>query len=162
MRKHNFKVIYKIQGPSKMKTRDYLPVVILVILLSSVLLAQKVSSFKIVVNKNNPASTMTRDEVSKIFMKKNLRWKNGEKVIPLDLVSTNPLRELFSQRIHQKAVSAIRVYWQKKIYSGTGLPPAERTNDAEVLAFIREHNAAIGYVSDQADLDSVKEVRITE
>jgi hypothetical protein len=83
-------------------------------------------------------------------------------MIPIDLVSANPLRELFSQRIHQKPVSVIKNYWQKKIFAGTGLPPAERTNDTEVLAFIKSHRGAIGYVSDRADLVSVKEVRITE
>ncbi len=162
MRSNNFNSFHVIQGMNKIKAKYYLPVLIIVILLSGVLLAQQVSSFKVVVNKNNTVSKMTRDEVSNIFLKKTPQWKNGEKMIPVDLASSNPLREIFSQQIHQKSVSVIKVYWQKKIYSGTGLPPAERKNDAEVLAFIRNHSGAIGYVSDRADLDSVKEVHVTD
>jgi ABC-type phosphate transport system substrate-binding protein len=162
MSSKKFKNIHGCWGIYRKKSRYYLPVLFLLILFSGVLLAQQVMSFKIVVNKNNPVTKMTRDEVSKIFLKKNPKWPDGEKMMPVDLVSINPLREIFSQRVHQKSVSAIKIYWQKKIYSGTGLPPAERKNDAEVLVYIKNHNGAIGYVSAQADLDSVKEVQITE
>jgi len=162
MRCKKVKNIHGLRGINIKKYKYYLPVIFLVILVSSVLLAQQGLSFKIVVNKNNPVTKMTRDEVSNIFLKKNPKWQNSEKMMPVDLVSTNPLREIFSQRVHQKSVSAIKIYWQKKIYSGTGLPPAERKNDAEVLAFIRNHSNAIGYVSAEADLDSVKEVSLTE
>ena len=156
------KNIHRWSGIYGNKSKYYLAVLFLVILFSSVLLAQQVISFKIVVNKNNPVTKMTRAEVSNIFLKKKPKWPDGEKMMPVDLVSTNPLREIFSQRVHQKSVSAIKIYWQKKIYAGTGLPPAERKNDTEVLVYIRNHSGAIGYVSAKADLDSVKEVQITE
>jgi ABC-type phosphate transport system substrate-binding protein len=162
MRSKKVKNIHSHQQIYRNKLKYYLPVAFLVILICSVLLARQDLSFKIVVNKINPVTKMTRDELSNIFLKKNPRWQNGEKMMPVDLVSTNPLREIFSQRVHQKSVSAVKIYWQKKIYSGTGLPPAERKNDAEVLAYIRNHSGAIGYVSVKADLDSVKEVQLTD
>jgi ABC-type phosphate transport system substrate-binding protein len=162
MRSKKVKKIHGWWGIYRKKCKYYLPVLFLVILFSSVLLAQQVMSFKIVINKNNPVTKITRAEVSNIFLKKKPKWPDGEKMMPVDLVSTNPLREIFSQRVHQKSVSAIKIYWQKKIYAGTGLPPAERKNDTEVLVYIRNHSGAIGYVSANADLDSVKEIQITE
>jgi ABC-type phosphate transport system substrate-binding protein len=134
---------------------------IVIIFLSSVLTAQHVLSFKVVVNKKNPVYTMTRDEVSRIFLKKNPQWRGGEPMLPVDLISSNPLREIFSRSIHQQPLRVINIYWQKKIFTGTGLPPVQKMNDAEVLAFVSEHPGAIGYVSAGADLESVKELRIT-
>lgn len=150
-----------IQRKYQLRSIYYLPL-LLIIFLYSVLPAQKITSFKIVVNKSNPVDTMTRDEISRLFLKKNPQWKNGVKTIPVDIVSSNPLREIFSQCIHLKAQSVIKIYWQKKIYAGTDIPPAEKTGDNEVLDFVSNHAGAIGYVSSRADLDAVKEIQITK
>jgi ABC-type phosphate transport system substrate-binding protein len=158
----NFKRVGEERGKGTVTFKYYFGALILMIFLSGVLPAQRVLSFKIVINKKNPVSTMTRDEVSKIFLKKNPRWENGELMLPVDLISTNPVREIFSRSVHQKPLSVIKVYWQKKIYSGIDLPPAEKMNDAEVLTFVSNHIGAIGYVSDKADLKSVKELQVRE
>ena len=61
--------------------------------------AQEIT-FKIVVNSSNPVSSLTVKDVSNYFLKKVTRWKNGQKVLPVDLKDTSTVREIFSKDIH--------------------------------------------------------------
>ena len=108
--------------------------------------AQEIT-FKIVVNSSNPVSSLTVKDVSNYFLKKVTRWKNGQKVLPVDLKDTSTVREIFSKDIHGRKVSSIKAYWQKQIFSGRNVPPAEKGTENEVLAFIDKNPGAIGYVS---------------
>lgn len=118
--------------------------------------------YKIIVNAANPLSTITKERVSKLFLKKVTQWKNGKTALPVDLAETSPVRVKFSEEIHGKTVSSIRAYWQHKIFSGRGIPPPEKASDAEVLAYVMENPDAIGYISGTAAVDKVKVMKITE
>ncbi len=39
-------------------------------------------SFVVIVNASNPAASMSKEELSKLFLKKQSRWESGLKVIP--------------------------------------------------------------------------------
>ena len=72
-------------------------------------------NFKIIVHESNPTSSMTREEVSRIFLKKTTNF-NGTAALPVDLVSSNPVRQTFSRYIHRRPVSAIKAFWQQQIF----------------------------------------------
>jgi len=126
------------------------------------LFSQGVGSFKVIVNDENPVSALTKDNVSNFFLKKTIKWDNGSKVEPVDLGADSDTRKSFSDNIHGKAVSAIKAYWQKKIFSGKGIPPSEKNSDAEVIAFVKSKPGAIGYVSAGTSTSGVKVVKITD
>ena len=104
------------------------------------------NGYVVVVNQANSTASMTADEVSRMFMKRATQWADGREVVPVDQSDGSAARTRFSQEIHGKSVSAIKSYWQRQIFSGRAVPPAERTSDSEVLAFVRANPAAIGYV----------------
>jgi ABC-type phosphate transport system substrate-binding protein len=104
------------------------------------------NGYIVVVNEGNSTASMTADEVSRIFMKRTAQWADGREVVPVDQSDGAAVRARFSQDVHGKSVSAIKSFWQRQIFSGRAVPPAERTSDAEVLAFVRANPAAIGYV----------------
>jgi ABC-type phosphate transport system substrate-binding protein len=130
-----------------MKKIIFLLVLLGIFLFDSVSLAQEIESYKIIVNGSNPISSMTKDQISKLFLKKVTKWKNGQKVLPLDLTGTSPVRQDFSKEILGRNVWAIKAYWQKQIFSGRGVPPPEKSSDREVLAYVQENPGAIGYIS---------------
>jgi ABC-type phosphate transport system substrate-binding protein len=90
---------------------------------------------------------MAKKEVSNAFLKKTTKWGNGEAILPVDLVSSSDTREAFSMNIHERKVSAIKAYWQKQIFSGRKIPPAEKRNNREILLFVQENPGAVGYIS---------------
>jgi len=119
---------------------------ILVLVLSSGLMAQ-VGQYKIVVNKDNPVSSLSQKEISNLFLKKVTKWSNGLSVQPVDLADTSPVREKFSKEIHNRKVSSIKAYWQKQIFSGRKVPPAEKKSNREILIYLQNNPGAVGYVS---------------
>jgi len=135
------------------------------ILLLSIIFAvlfSNAQSYKVIVNKSNPNVTLTTKEVSNFFLKKKTKWDTGEKVLPVDLNSRSTVRQSFSKEIIGKSTGAVKSYWQQYVFAGKGNPPIEKNNDAEVINYIKTHTGAIGYVSPQADISEVKELKITK
>lgn len=117
--------------------------------------------YVVIVNAANPVTSLSKDELSRIFLKKTSAWGNGSRVLPADLVASSKVRARFSQDVHGKDTAAIKAYWQKMIFSGRGIPPAELASSAEVVAFVAANRGAIGYVSEDASLGgTVKAIRM--
>ncbi len=101
----------------------------------------------IIVNAGNPVSTLQRETVSSIFLKKAVRWASGEAVIPVDQEPDAPVRATFSKVVHGKPTSAVAAYWQQQIFAGRAVPPVEKPGDGAVIEFVKSHPGAIGYIS---------------
>ena len=103
--------------------------------------------YVVITNAAGP-STVSKDELSKIFLKKS------SALVAVDQDKDSPVRGAFSRAVLGRPVSAIASYWQQQIFSGGEAPPAEKGSDAEVLALVRANPRAIGYVSAGASLGS--------
>jgi ABC-type phosphate transport system substrate-binding protein len=117
-------------------------------------------AFKVVVHPSNAASSLTRQQASDFFLKKVTKWSDGTVVAPVDLPAASAVREAFSKAVHGRPASAIASYWQQQFFSGRETPPAEKANDAAVLAFVKENANAIGYVSGEAAVSGVKVIAV--
>jgi ABC-type phosphate transport system substrate-binding protein len=131
-----------------------------IVLISSHLYAQGSYSFKIVVNEENPVSSLSKDKVNKLFLKKTSKWDDGTKVLPVNYSSSSRIRTNFSKSIHGKPVASIKAYWQQKIFTGRGVPPVEKDTNREVLNYVKANPGAIGYVSTSVNVKGVKVVNI--
>ena len=119
--------------------------------------------FKIVINEANPTSSITKDGLSRCFMKQANTWISGQPVVPVDQAASSDVRREFSSAVHGRDVNAIKSYWQRQIFSGSGVPPAEKASDQEVLAFVRANPGGVGYVSTDAEvIAGVKVLEITD
>jgi ABC-type phosphate transport system substrate-binding protein len=116
--------------------------------------AAQQGGYAVIVNEANGVSTLSAEEVSKIFFKKTHRWTNGLDVVPVDLPESAPAREAFSAAVHGKSVGAVRAFWQQQIFSGRAVPPVEKPSDEQVVAFVRATPGAIGYVSAGAPISA--------
>jgi len=135
----------------------------LVVIASIIPAAAAAQEFKIVINETNPTSSISKRDLSRCFMKQATNWISGQPVIPVDQAASSEVRQAFSEAIHGRSVSAIKSYWQREIFSGRSVPPAEKASDEEVLAFVRANPGAVGYVSADADVGTgVKVLRISD
>ena len=130
--------------------------------LGSPLAAADRSEFAVIVHSGNTVTTISREELSKIFLKRLRTWENGSRAEPADQVPESPVREAFSRQIHDRNVVNVEVYWKRMIFSGRSVPPPELRGDAEVVAFVRDHPGAVGYVSPGIDLVGVRRLRLAE
>lgn len=119
-----------------------------------------VDGFKVVANDGVPVTSLSRSELARLFLKKDVEWSNGESVVPVDQSSISLVRAAFTEAVHDKKMSAITNYWQKQIFSGRGVPPPIRGTDLEVLEFVRSTPGAIGYVAAETSAPGVKTIAI--
>lgn len=119
--------------------------------------------FKVVVNEANITNSITPEQLSRVFLKQVNWWVDGAATLPVDQVSKSKVREAFSKKILDRDVNAIKSHWQRQIFSGRGVPPPEKTSDAEVLEFVKTNPGAVGYVASSAALPTgVRELVVTE
>ena len=130
-------------------------------LLPAALPAQDVT-YRVVVHRSNPISRLTRDQVSRMFLRKITQWDNRQVVLPVDQTADAPVRRSFTKQIHQKTIAAIQTWWQQQTFAGIAVAPPERPGDRDVLDYIRRYPNAIGYVRADTPLGSdFKSVDIT-
>ena len=144
-----------------MKTMAKCSLVILLVFSANLLWAQGSPSFKVVVNSSNSIRSISKTALSKILLKKTTKWKDGREIKPVDLKVGNPVRGKLSIEVHKRPIGAIRHYWNQRVFSGKSMPPPEKKSDAEVMAYVRKHSGAIGYVSGGAALSGVKAIGVT-
>jgi ABC-type phosphate transport system substrate-binding protein len=111
--------------------------------------------FKVVVHPDNPATAVAAAQLSRLFLKKALRWEDGTTALPVE-PSSPRLREKFALAVHGKSLNAVKFYWNQVIFSGRDVPPLEKADDAEVLAYVRANRGAVGYVSAGTDSTGAK------
>jgi ABC-type phosphate transport system substrate-binding protein len=119
--------------------------------------------FTVVVQASNPATSLARQELSRIFLKQATTWRDGSPVVPVDQVDTSSARVAFCKAVHGRDISAVKSFWQRQIFSGVAVPPLEKTSDDGVLNFVRATRGAVGYVKAGTPLGSgVKAVTIVD
>ncbi len=113
-------------------------------------------SYIVVVHPNNQAEALSKKAVSRLLLKELAKWDGGQSAQPVDLDSKSETRRDFSRDVHGRSVASIKSYWQRRIFSGRGVPPPEVSSDSAVISHVSSHPGGIGYVSGSASLDGVK------
>jgi len=131
------------------------------VLLASARVWAQGGSYKLVVNSSNPLTSMSRDDVSRIFLKKSTKFPDGRGASPVDLPMSSPVRETFSKNVHGKPASAVDAYWQQQIFSGKDIPPPQK-GEAAAISFVRSNENGIAYVSAAADTGGVKVISVAD
>jgi len=136
----------------------------LFLLLTTLLLADAAGGaepgLRVVVNEANPVTSLSREELADLFLKKVSSWGDGTLVLPVDQLEETAVRENFNREILRKSSNAVRAYWQQRIFAGRDIPPPERESDGAVLAFVRRNRGAIGYVSAESSTAGVKALTV--
>ncbi len=137
-----------------MKKGTFLLATLGILFLASTSLAQE--AYKVIVHSSNSTSSMTSEQVSRLFLKKDTKWNDGRRVQPVDLSPRSSVRARFSQEIHRKSVNAVKAYWHRMVFSGGDGPPQEKASIREVVDFVGSNAGAVGYVPSSAAVGNCK------
>jgi ABC-type phosphate transport system substrate-binding protein len=99
-----------------------------------------------VVSAQSPIPALTQAQIADIFLGKLTRLPGGLLAVPLDQVEGSPTRDEFYQRVTGKSPAQLKAFWSKLIFTGRGRPPKAVADSSQVLKYVRENPAAIGYV----------------
>lgn len=146
---------------SMMRKSVFLTILVTTIALSSPFAVSAQTGFQLIVHEDNPYESITQQQASDFFLKKDSSWDDGTPVQPIDLSQPASVREAFSSAVLQRSPNEIKKYWQRQIFTGRNSSPPEKDSESEIIAFVRANRGAIGYVSSGAKLSSgVRTLRI--
>ena len=109
-----------------------------------------------VVSSQNSTTTLSRSEVSNIFLGKINRFPNGQPAVPIDQPESSEPRNEFYRDVSNKQPADIKAYWSRMIFTGRGQPPMVVDGDEQVKKALAERPDGIGYIDRAAVDDSVK------
>ena len=117
-------------------------------------------TYKVIVNNTNPISSIDKSELSDYFMKKETKYLNGKRIVPVDQKGNSSVRKSFTSEVHNKSVTAVKSFWQQAVFQGKDTPPVEKSSDGAVIADVANNPGAIGYVSMGTETSGVKTISI--
>ena len=117
-------------------------------------------AFKVIAHEGVADADLPKDVVAKIFLKQAIKFPSGLAAKPVDLKKDSPARAEFSTAVLGRPVGAVETYWQQQIFSGKEVPPAAKSSDDDVVAFVKGNPGAIGYVSAGASTAGVKVIDV--
>lgn len=127
-------------------------------ILTSTLSINCLADVSVIVNPSNN-SELSKSAISKIYLGKTKTFPNGDKVLALNLKSSNNVRSNFQQEILGKSTAQVKAYWSKLIFTGKGKPLKELATEEDVLAMVASTPNAIGYIDSSKVNDTVKVVK---
>lgn len=117
----------------------------------------------LLVNAQNPMSSVTRNQVSDFFLKKKKAWPDGVPVKFIDRMDGSVERNEFLKNYIHRSARDVELYWiGQKLYSGHSAP-SQVSTDSMVEMMVSRFPGAIGYVSREFEPKrAVKKIPVTE
>lgn len=112
----------------------------------------------VIANSGLSVTSLSRDDVYRIYMGKMKFLPSGMKIVPIDQPVGASARIQFYSDILHKTDSEMRAYWSRIIFTGQGNPPIQESDDYSVVAMVAKNQSCIGYVDSSAANQSVKVV----
>lgn len=119
-----------------------------------------VADVVVVVSKKNSVESLTRTELTYIYLRQFDRFPNGKPAVPIDQDDGTPERTQFYRHYLGRSPAQIKAYWSKLIFTGRGRPPRSFDDGASVVDVVAKNPNAIGYVDPELVDDRVRVVPI--
>jgi hypothetical protein len=128
------------------------------VIFSGALAAITHAEIAVIVNPASGLTSLTEDDISRIFLGKSKTFPNGSSAVPVNQDEGTASRDKFNEAICKKNSSQYKAYWSQLVFTGKGTPPKDASNDAAVKALVAANPAMVGYVDATAVDASVKVV----
>lgn len=110
-------------------------------------------------NPSVKTSTLSKNDISKIFFGKKIVWNDKSKII-IALQKKTATHNLFLKTYIRQSPARFDSFWKRQIFTGRISSLNMFNNDQDVVKFVSEIKGAIGYVSPDTNLDNVKTISV--
>lgn len=110
----------------------------------------------VVVNKGNPITVATREELRPIFQTTKTQWADGTRTDPINLPEDNTLRQGFDAAVLGLDPDRVARYWVDRKIRGGERPPRKAATSGAVVRSVAGERGAVGYVRKSEANDTVK------
>jgi ABC-type phosphate transport system substrate-binding protein len=128
------------------------------ILLLSIIFSCVRADVVVVVSATSTVDSMTKDQVSDIFLNKSSSFPGVGKVVAVDQMNGSREWIDFYKKVTGMSRSQLNSYRAKLIFSGRGLPPKQLLDSNEVKKSVSSNPDQVGYIAEESVDSSVKVV----
>jgi ABC-type phosphate transport system substrate-binding protein len=110
----------------------------------------------VVMGTGSTVPSLSREQVSNIYLSKTRQFPNGGTPVPLMLAQGSNNDEFFTKVLNRSDAQA-RAYWARLTFTGKGIAPRELKDSNEIKQTLSSNPYAIGFVQkSEADSNVVK------
>jgi ABC-type phosphate transport system substrate-binding protein len=107
----------------------------------------------VLVSRKAPGETLSERVAARVFLKERLFWKDGSRIVPVNLPPDHAARQTFSRAVLRRERRELVAYWNEQHFKGVN-PPVVLESEQAVKAFVRQVDGAVGYIRrDQLEPD---------
>ncbi|PCJ21318.1 MAG: hypothetical protein COB02_01665 [Candidatus Cloacimonadota bacterium] len=132
--------------------------IIKIILLFSLLAPTNFANLILIVHKDFPINSISKNDLKRIYSNKMKIWSHGGSVVRV-LLKRGRIHKKFCKLI-KNSPSNLRRFWKKQIFTGRGLAPKSFISQKDIVEFVSSNRSAIAYVDSSTDIDSVKAIEL--
>jgi len=140
-----------------MQKQTFLAILVLAAVMSCariLTVSAAVEEVDVVVNKTNVVSSLSREELRKIFMGEKNSWPGGKHITVLMLEKGQPERQLILREVYKMNESDYTKYFLQAAFTGrVQAAPRDLSSTAEMKTRLAANPNAIGYLK-QEDVDN--------
>ncbi len=114
----------------------------------------------VVVTGANDPVTLSKSQISDVFLGKVTSLPDGRSVIPVDQPESSPLRDRFYLKVANRSAAQAKAQWAKLYFTGRGVPPREGRDSSDIKKILNSTPGAIGYIDQTSLDDSVKVILV--
>jgi hypothetical protein len=112
----------------------------------------------VVVNKGNPAASLTREELRPLFQTTKTSWPDGVRAEPLNLADDSPVRHSFDLVVLGLDQDRVARYWVDRKIRGGERPPRKVSSPSAALRAVAGEKGGVAFVRRSEVNASVKVV----
>ena len=99
----------------------------------------------VLVSRKAPGEAISERTAARMFLKERLFWKDGSRIVPVNLPPDHSARQLFSEAVLRRERRELLAYWNEQHFKGVN-PPLVLESEDSVKAFVRQVEGAVGYI----------------
>jgi ABC-type phosphate transport system substrate-binding protein len=121
---------------------------------------EKASAFTVVINAENPATELSMQDLTRIYLGKKTLWDSGARIQAGMLETDTPVIRDFVEKDMQRTLDQYRAYWKQMLFSGGGTAPRTFRTTAQVVEFVSREPGAIGIILGPPTDEHVKVIEV--
>ena len=99
----------------------------------------------VLIARQEPGETVSDRTAARLFLKEKMFWKDGVRIVPVNLPPDHEARERFSRSVLKRGRRELVEFWNEQHFKGVN-PPVVLESEEAVKAFVRQVDGAVGYV----------------
>lgn len=114
------------------------------------------SNLVVVARRDIDIDSLSKDQVTRIYLKQISTLPNGKPVEPLDLAEGSPVYQDFYAKVIGKTPVQIRSYWSRQAFTGMAIAPKQYASAAEVRQALANVPGTLAYLARKDVNDQLK------